>query len=76
MVLCFPDGQVMLIDAGVPDAGGSIVKRLKELGISRLDYVVYSHDPDFLPIPSPSHCLSTRPLSLVAISNPSCSGTA
>lgn len=31
----------------MPDAGESIVKRLKELGISRLDYVVYSHDPDF-----------------------------
>lgn len=38
-----PDGQTMLIDAGAPAAVGSLIERLKALGIQRIDYLVASH---------------------------------
>jgi len=42
-ILSSPDGQTMLIDAGVPDCAGQIEADLKELGIGRLDAVVATH---------------------------------
>ncbi|MEI6102114.1 MAG: ComEC/Rec2 family competence protein [Eubacteriales bacterium] len=39
----FPDGQTMLIDAGVPEAGDTVVNYIKKLGYSKIDYVVATH---------------------------------
>lgn len=38
-----PDGKTMLIDAGVPDAGPTVVSYLKSLGCTRIDYLVATH---------------------------------
>ncbi len=38
-----PDGKTMLIDAANPDDGGAILKYLKSLGVTRLDYLVATH---------------------------------
>jgi beta-lactamase superfamily II metal-dependent hydrolase len=38
-----PDGKTMLIDAGVPDAGQTVVSYLKGLGCTRIDYLVATH---------------------------------
>lgn len=37
------DGEYMLIDAGWPESGESVVRYLKSYGITRLEYVVCSH---------------------------------
>lgn len=39
----FPDGQRMLIDAGLQKAGAEILQDLKAMGISRIDYLVITH---------------------------------
>ncbi len=36
-------GEYMLIDAGTPSAGDTVVEYIKELGIKKLDYVVCTH---------------------------------
>lgn len=38
-----PDGKTMLIDAGVPDAGQTVVSYLKSQGCTRIDYLVATH---------------------------------
>ncbi len=38
-----PDGQVMLIDAGIPESGKSIVSYISALGINEIDIFVASH---------------------------------
>lgn len=38
-----PDGETILIDAGVPDAGPTVDEHLDELGIEKIDYVMPSH---------------------------------
>jgi len=38
-----PDGTSILIDAGIPEAGTTVVKYLDELGIDKIDYVMPSH---------------------------------
>ena len=38
-----PDGEVMLIDAGVPESGESIVSYISSLGINEIDIFVASH---------------------------------
>lgn len=38
-----PDGKVMLIDCGHPDAGRDVVKLLQALGIKKIDVFVNSH---------------------------------
>lgn len=38
-----PNGQTMLVDAGMPDAGASVVSTVRALGYSRIDYLVASH---------------------------------
>ncbi|MBQ8812993.1 MAG: MBL fold metallo-hydrolase [Lachnospiraceae bacterium] len=42
-LLISPDGKVMLIDAGHTPCGDEITAFLKELGITRIDYLVASH---------------------------------
>lgn len=41
--LLINDGKTMLIDAGNNEDGEMIVKKIKELGITKLDYVVGTH---------------------------------
>lgn len=38
-----PDGYTMLIDAGAPECGGQISKYLKELGVTKIDYLINTH---------------------------------
>lgn len=38
-----PDGKTMLIDAGMPDQGSTVVSYVRGLGYSRIDYVVATH---------------------------------
>lgn len=42
-LLISPDGKVMLIDAGNTPCGDEITAFLKQLGITRIDYLVASH---------------------------------
>lgn len=42
-LLISPDGKVMLIDAGNTPCGDEITAFLKELGITKIDYLVVSH---------------------------------
>lgn len=42
-LICFPNNETMLIDAGKTNAGKHIVEMLKQLGIERIDYAVVSH---------------------------------
>lgn len=42
-ILISPDGKVMLLDAGHPDAGHLVVQALKDLGVEKIDYLVASH---------------------------------
>lgn len=42
-LLISPDGKVMLIDAGHTECGGAITDFLKELGITKIDYLVATH---------------------------------
>ena len=39
----FPDGQTMLIDAGPAESGNTVVNYIKNLGYSKIDYVVATH---------------------------------
>lgn len=43
VLLVFPNGETMLIDAGMPDYGQFLVKNLQKLGVERLDYCMLSH---------------------------------
>ncbi|MBQ7645456.1 MAG: MBL fold metallo-hydrolase [Spirochaetales bacterium] len=46
-LIVMPDGQTMLIDAGMEQYGTHLVENLRTLGIEKLDYVVVSHNhPD------------------------------
>lgn len=39
----FPNGKTMLIDAGPTDAGQTVVDKIKELGYSKIDYLIGTH---------------------------------
>lgn len=39
----FPNGKTMLIDGGPPQAARSLVAKLRQYGVSRLDWVVSTH---------------------------------
>lgn len=45
-LVVFPNGEVMLIDAGMPGYAGTLVENLRLLGINKLDYIVLSHMHD------------------------------
>ncbi len=45
-LIVFPNGQVMLIDGGMPAYGATLTKNLQHLGISKIDYLVLSHMHD------------------------------
>ena len=38
-----PDGKLMLIDAGTQDAGPAVVRSIRDLGRTRIDYLVATH---------------------------------
>ena len=42
-LLISPDGQTMLVDAGNVSCGGQVLGYLKDLGITKIDYLVASH---------------------------------
>lgn len=48
-LIAFPDGKVMLIDTGIQDFYPILKGRLAELGVSTIDYMVFSH-------PHNDHC--------------------
>lgn len=41
--IVFPNGKTMLIDAGEKDEGAKVCETIKELGFSKIDYVVATH---------------------------------
>lgn len=43
ILLISPDNKVMLVDAGIPEVRDRLIGALKELGITRIDYLVASH---------------------------------
>lgn len=45
-LIVFPNGQTMLIDGGMANYAPILLRRLKTLGITELDYVVVSHRHD------------------------------
>lgn len=42
--ITFPNGQNMLIDTGRPNGGEYMVQDLKDLGVTKLDYVLITHE--------------------------------
>lgn len=45
-LIAFPNGELMLIDGGMPNYGKTLMENLKLLGVTKLDYVVLSHMHD------------------------------
>ncbi|CAG7618395.1 hypothetical protein PAECIP111802_00514 [Paenibacillus allorhizosphaerae] len=43
IVIQTPDGKTMMIDAGLPEAGGQVVQHLNRLGIGKIDVAVNTH---------------------------------
>jgi competence protein ComEC len=43
ILLTLPNGTSMLIDAGPRDAGDDIVSAIKDQGLKKLDYVIFTH---------------------------------
>lgn len=43
MIMIFPDGTTALLDCGHQGEAAHVVNRLKQLGISKLDYFIISH---------------------------------
>lgn len=43
VLLVFPNGETLLIDAGMQDYGEYLVENLKKLGVEKLDYCMMSH---------------------------------
>lgn len=39
----FPDGKTMLIDAGTDEYGETVTEQIKDLGYSKIDYIVCTH---------------------------------
>lgn len=42
-LVTFPDGTLMLIDTGIVEASSVLIRTLKKLGVTKLDYIVVSH---------------------------------
>ena len=45
-LIVFPNGETMLVDAGSAEHGNILIWNLKRMGITRLDYILVSHDHD------------------------------
>ena len=45
-LIVFPNGETMLVDAGSAEHGNLLIWNLKRMGITRLDYILISHDHD------------------------------
>ena len=45
-LVVFPTGELMLIDAGMPDYVPVLIRNLERLGVTRLDYLMISHPHD------------------------------
>ena len=45
-LVVFPTGEVMLIDAGMPDFGRILMRNLERLGVKKIDYLLISHQHD------------------------------
>ena len=43
ILISLPDGGSMLIDAGPKKAGADVVSTIEDLGVKKLDYVVFTH---------------------------------
>ncbi len=41
-----PSGEIILVDAGEPSAGPKVSRYLKDLGISRIDHLIFTHPHD------------------------------
>lgn len=84
-----PNGQSILIDAGETDQGENVVNKIKNLGYSKIDYVVATHphsdhigglcdvyeafDIGTTYMPNATHTTSTFEKLLTAIENENCS---
>ena len=42
-LVVFPTGELMLIDAGMPDYAPVLIGNLKQLGVTKIDYLLISH---------------------------------
>jgi competence protein ComEC len=45
-LISFPKGETVLVDAGGPSSGTKISRYLRDLGISKLDHLVFTHPHD------------------------------
>lgn len=45
-LIAFPNGELMLIDAGVEGFGAHLVRNLRALGVEKIDYLVFTHPHD------------------------------
>ena len=45
-LVVFPNGQLMLIDAGMPNYAPVLIENLHRLGVEKLDYLMISHPHD------------------------------
>lgn len=43
ILIQFPDGQVMLVDAGTNESGSSVISYLKSQGVNKINYLVATH---------------------------------
>ncbi|MBQ6508982.1 MAG: MBL fold metallo-hydrolase [Flexilinea sp.] len=45
-LVAFPNGELMLIDSGMPKYAPILIENLRRLGVERLDYLIISHPHD------------------------------
>jgi competence protein ComEC len=45
-LISFPNGEIMLVDAGDQSSGAKVSRHLRDLGIRRVDHLVFTHSHD------------------------------
>ncbi len=45
-LIAFPTGELMLIDAGLPDYAPILIRNLERLGVKKIDYLLITHPHD------------------------------